>query len=210
MTTQGRTKGRPRKRQPKPGERVSLGLRVTPSVKSALDRSAEQSGRSQSQEAELRLEQSFRDQDILSEAMDLAYGREGAAILAMIGETIRAIGFWAPHIALMDKRRTDRWLDNPFLFDEIVGALNRIFIQLRPEGETSPPKPLADTLSAIGQRNARAMLTIIADPAVSGAALAKSGWAERIRARLGEPTLKRLLAPGGATISQQSSKDTTP
>jgi hypothetical protein len=46
------------------GARVSLGLRVTGDTKSRLDNAALASGRSQSQEAELRLEQSFRDDRI--------------------------------------------------------------------------------------------------------------------------------------------------
>jgi hypothetical protein len=36
-----------------------LGLRVTPAMKAKLDAAAAQSGRSQSQEAEIRLERSF-------------------------------------------------------------------------------------------------------------------------------------------------------
>jgi hypothetical protein len=51
--------GRPTK-TPKRGERrVSLGLRVTANVKRRLDAAADRHGRSQSQEAERRLEQSF-------------------------------------------------------------------------------------------------------------------------------------------------------
>lgn len=52
----GRSKGSPR---------VPLGLRVTPETKAALDSAAKKSGRSQSQEAEIRLEQTFRDDEIL-------------------------------------------------------------------------------------------------------------------------------------------------
>jgi TraY domain len=66
--------GRPR-REPDPGERVKLGLRVTPEVKAQLDAAAEQNGRSQSQEAELRLERSF-EQDPLLEG----FGRLEAAL----------------------------------------------------------------------------------------------------------------------------------
>jgi hypothetical protein len=50
--------GRPTK-APSPGERVSLGLRVTAEIKRKLDEAGEKSGRSQSQEAEIRLERSF-------------------------------------------------------------------------------------------------------------------------------------------------------
>jgi predicted DNA-binding protein len=51
-------KGRPTKLATT-GQRVSLGLRVTAEIKERLDRAAKESGRSQSQEAELRLERSF-------------------------------------------------------------------------------------------------------------------------------------------------------
>ena len=50
--------GRPTK-PPKPGERVPLGLRVTPEMKERLEAAAIKNGRSLSQEAELRLERSL-------------------------------------------------------------------------------------------------------------------------------------------------------
>ena len=50
--------GRPTKR-PKPGTRVPLSMRVTPAVRKKLERAALKRGRSISQEAEIRLEQSF-------------------------------------------------------------------------------------------------------------------------------------------------------
>jgi hypothetical protein len=45
---------------------MSLGLRVTRDIKLALDGAAKESGRSQSQEAEARLERTFRDDEILN------------------------------------------------------------------------------------------------------------------------------------------------
>jgi hypothetical protein len=50
--------GRPTK-PPKPGERVPLGLRVTPEMKKRLEQAAIKNGRSLSQEVELRLERSL-------------------------------------------------------------------------------------------------------------------------------------------------------
>jgi len=64
--------GRPR-RDPLPGERVPLGLRVTPQMKKMLEAAADASGRSQSQEAEHRLEMAFRDaplEAMLSEILE--------------------------------------------------------------------------------------------------------------------------------------------
>jgi len=59
--------GRPRQRDPKPGERVHLGLRVTLEMKRRIEAEAVRTGRSQSQEVEARLERSFRDDEILTE-----------------------------------------------------------------------------------------------------------------------------------------------
>jgi hypothetical protein len=51
-------RGRPTK-PPVPGKRAALGLKVTAQVKRRLDEAAKSNGRTQSQEAELRIEQSF-------------------------------------------------------------------------------------------------------------------------------------------------------
>ena len=64
--------GRPPK-APVAGERVSLGLRVTADIKRKLDEAATDTGRSQSQEAELRLEQSFMRGDDLVLAQGSAF-----------------------------------------------------------------------------------------------------------------------------------------
>ncbi|MER8431395.1 hypothetical protein [Mesorhizobium caraganae] len=64
MTTE-KKRGRPTK-APTPGERVSLGLRVTADMKERLDRAAAENGRSQSQEAEYRLERSFSDERLFT------------------------------------------------------------------------------------------------------------------------------------------------
>jgi hypothetical protein len=58
MDKQKKRIGRPTK-APKPGERVSLGLRVTPEMKQRLEQAAVRKGRSLSQEVELRLERSL-------------------------------------------------------------------------------------------------------------------------------------------------------
>lgn len=68
MGTKSKRMGRPKK-PAKSGERVSLGLRVTAEIKSKLDDAAEKSGRSQSQEAELRLERSFINEKLHADAL---------------------------------------------------------------------------------------------------------------------------------------------
>jgi predicted transcriptional regulator len=57
--TKKRPVGRPMKRVKASDKRVTVGLRVTPQLKRQLQRDAEKTGRSLSQTAELRLEQSY-------------------------------------------------------------------------------------------------------------------------------------------------------
>jgi hypothetical protein len=72
--------GRPT-RPPKPGERVTLGLRVTAELKNRIEGAANEKGRSLSQEAEFRLERSFDREELLPEVLTLAYGKPMAKVL---------------------------------------------------------------------------------------------------------------------------------
>ena len=47
------------------GERVMIGCRVSAEIKNRLDEAAQKSGRSQAQELELRLQQSFEVEDMM-------------------------------------------------------------------------------------------------------------------------------------------------
>jgi hypothetical protein len=101
--------GRP-SRKPKAGERVPLGLRVTPDVKLMLDHAAAVSGRSQSQEAELRLEQSF----------DRLGGPRTAAVLKSLA-------------GLAELETGDRhWLDDHATFNAVVNSWMRVLERLAP------------------------------------------------------------------------------
>jgi hypothetical protein len=57
--------GRPT-RPPRPGERVTLGLRVSAEMKRKLEKDAIKNGRSLSQEAEFRLERSYDRDEIFT------------------------------------------------------------------------------------------------------------------------------------------------
>ena len=53
------------KRCPEPGERFQIGIRLSWKTKMRLDATAEENGRSQSHEVEMRLERSFWIEDML-------------------------------------------------------------------------------------------------------------------------------------------------
>jgi hypothetical protein len=67
MTAKKSRSGRPTK-MPAPGQRVSLGLKVTAETKRRIDLEAQASGRTQSQEAERRIELSFEYERAFGEA----------------------------------------------------------------------------------------------------------------------------------------------
>jgi hypothetical protein len=77
--------GRPRKHEPEAGEKLPLGIRVTPEMKARLEEIAAGSGRSQSQEAEYRLERSFEREGLLLEALALAFGETIAGTVLLLG-----------------------------------------------------------------------------------------------------------------------------
>jgi hypothetical protein len=115
------------------GERIPVSFRVTATLKERLDAAAEQSGRSQAQECELRLEKSFDHQDLLADALALAFGREIAGALLAAGTAMKAAGQWP--------RRPDRrqkWINDPVAFDQAVKAANYVLQALRPAGDPSP------------------------------------------------------------------------
>src|SRR5262245_50428282 len=102
--------GRPTK-APRRGERrVSLGLRVAADVKRRLDATAVKHGRSQSQEAERRLEQSF--------SLDAAHGGEGLRDVA----TLMAATFAHAGTLAARGKGADEWVHDPFVYREAIKA----------------------------------------------------------------------------------------
>lgn len=59
--------GRPRLAPVQAGEKTSLSVRISPAVREEIEKASARSGRSISQEADTRLERSFRDDDVLTE-----------------------------------------------------------------------------------------------------------------------------------------------
>ena len=135
--------GRPG-RKPKPGERVHLGFRVTPELKNRLESVAKANGRSQSQEAELRLERSFDREDLLVEVLTLAYGPELAGILMMIGWTMHDVGRAAGFIETRTLEGANDWTSQPYAFDQALQCANVLLKKARPAGDIGVPQSVTD------------------------------------------------------------------
>lgn len=130
--------GRPRK-APTPGSRVSLGLKVTPDIKHRLDQAAQTNGRTQSQEAEHRLQQTFEREDLLSHVLELSYGSRLAGITILVAETMwRAGSGSVVHSALEGgetndlRERMQDWPSDPAAFDQAIQGVFSVLKWARP------------------------------------------------------------------------------
>ncbi|MCH8862613.1 MAG: TraY domain-containing protein [Proteobacteria bacterium] len=148
MTETKRKPGRPG-RPRTVGERVPLGLRVTPELKAKLDSAAKDSGRSQSQEVELRLEQSLRSEGTLYEALDLAYGRELTAVVLTLARALHFTGTRTAFVSKFTEEGIEKWMSNPYAFDQAISAANVVLEAFRPEGKVEVPTHIALDFSGL-------------------------------------------------------------
>jgi len=122
-----------------PGGRVSLGLKVTPEIKNKLDEATKHTGRTQSQETEVRLEESFRNQALLDQVLELAYGRELAGVLMMVGRAMRVTGQVTALASTSSYDDIDHWLRIPHAVNQAISAAVAILEACRPPGRREFP-----------------------------------------------------------------------
>jgi TraY domain-containing protein len=134
------TTGRPgrKPKAPNPGQRASLGLKVTPEIKRKLDLAAQANGRTQSQEAEVRLENSFRDERLMVDAMVLVYGRRLTGLLLELGDLLSEVGRHVGFEVTGSLVAAENWLSDPKAYDEAVKAAMDLLEALRPPGAILP------------------------------------------------------------------------
>jgi hypothetical protein len=124
-----------------------IGTRVTPDLKQRLEAAAEHNGHSQAQEIELRLQRSFDREEIFTEVLKHAYGRELAALLLEIGSVMDLTG----RLAAFDATRTlESWTSNTFAYKQAVQGAAHILRKRRPRGPIVPPKP-AHFVQSVGE-----------------------------------------------------------
>jgi hypothetical protein len=205
MAKQRKRIGRPTKK-PKPGKRVSLGLKVNSEIKMRLDDVAAANGRTQSQEAELRLERTFRAEDAAHQQLALAYGERAAAVVLMIARAMHEAGTCAAFAVTHTLEGSVNWLDVPYGFDQARKAANRILDLARPIGEPMTPPSIAALASFKGRPMTKELLTYVAAEGM-GTGFANSildavqdcgstddlkRWGEPIREMLGDRLAERM------------------
>jgi hypothetical protein len=126
-------------RPPLPGERVPLGLRVTKETKFRLDQASHASGRSQSQEAEFRLEQTFNSQSTLFDALDLAYGRHWTGLLLAMAQVGQLTGTRGISVSQFNYEGCEDWVSDPYAYDQAVRAVAFVLECFKPRGKIVLP-----------------------------------------------------------------------
>jgi hypothetical protein len=87
---------------------------------------------------ELRLERSFERENLLDEALVLAYGERAAALILLIATAINGTGQGAGSLATFGKS-ANNWPDDPYAYDQVVKGVNVILESYRPQGSPTPP-----------------------------------------------------------------------
>jgi TraY domain-containing protein len=149
------------KRDPKPGERVMLGTRVTPELKQRLDAAAEHSGRSQAQEIEFRLERSFDRGDLLTDVLEIAFGQGVAGLLLAVGIAMDNAGRRA---SSGEPGAPPRWSDQPLAYDQATQAAQAILTAFQPRHDKGKISSHATDADRAGAKAAReVILAIVGD-----------------------------------------------
>jgi hypothetical protein len=172
-------------------------------MKRRLDDAARRSGRSQSQEAEFRIERSFDRTDLLHEVLRLQFGRDLAGMLLLIGTAM----IWADAFHRVDdksdqKRQANRpwrWAPDADSYDAAVEAAHTILEALRPREPVSGRRGRES-----GAEVAAHLLVAVRDG--TGTGLADDADVEAIRVLLG-PLLKRINPAFAASLNQGRQKD---
>jgi hypothetical protein len=194
--------GRPRKRAVRAGEKVQIGVRISPALRVQLERAADKSGRSLTQESELRIERSFDRAGTLLELLRATYGPQLAAVLSILGETLRmVIAHATAHLLTpSDSEFDDHYkalnaayrggdLSHPYVMGQVREAILAVVSALGPPIESlklpdgiAPPTLQAEQIAEMFIRD------LIHPPK------REKEYAEQIKALLGDLRISSLFA----------------
>jgi len=176
-----------------PALRVPLGLRVTPDIKKRLDDAAKDNGRSQSQEAEMRLEHTFTATNAVLDALDLAYGRRLTGLILAMAHAAQLTGTRAISLSQYNFHSGEDWMSDPYAYDQAVKAIETVLEAYRPAGKIKlPPVQPGMRLpeSAFSQLGKGFALEILAAVNQTGGKMVREELAQAIRERIRLSTLK--------------------
>jgi hypothetical protein len=121
---------------------VNLKVRMKEPLRAQIEASA--TGRRISMNAEVigRIENSFRDEASMKQALELAYGPRTTVLLLALGKLIRNAGTIS--VATKGKPAVDdAWLDDAFAYRQVTAGIEALMAdsRLRPDGDAAAPTP---------------------------------------------------------------------
>jgi hypothetical protein len=123
-------------------------LKVNAETKERLDSAARANGRTQSQEAEARIQNSFDFQALLPDVLRLAYGSHFAGILIKLADLMQTAG---RHAAAIEPGSA-RWLEDAYSYDQAVEAAKEVLADHRPTNRLSVRLPHSDNKLELYER----------------------------------------------------------
>lgn len=172
--------------------RVPLGLRVTPDIKKRLDDAAKDNGRSQSQEAEMRLENTFKATNAVFDALDLAFGKRLTGLLLAMAHASQLTGTRAVFVSQLNVAGGENWVSDPYAYDQAVRAILAILEAFRPTGKIEMPPPQRGLPeSAYAQLGVGFAQDLLAAVGQTGGKMVRQDIANAVRERAGPPKKQR-------------------
>jgi hypothetical protein len=163
------------------GQRPSLGLKVTPEIKNKLDAAAKENGRTQSQEAESRIEQTFHDDDQLAASLVRVYGAQLTGLLLVIARAMKEAGTHAGFRTRGTYEGAVDWFSDAAAFRQAAEATRAVLDAF--DSKDAPSD------SNLGRELAAGAMEAIK---YGGRTDEMRRWAEEPRSLLGEAALARM------------------
>ena len=168
----------PRPSKPMEERRQTVSFRLSPQTRAMVERAAQESGRSTTQEVERRLEASFYARTQLHEGLSTAFDPQTGELLLLLGRAIRGLP------PLPGTAVAGDWLSDPAASRSAVRQINTILNILQPPGEADPVR------LEIAEAQATALMLGIADTSPQPPL---APYASRVRERLGPAVAERLI-----------------
>ena len=182
-----------------------MSVRVREKLRRQLEQSAEEEGRTLSQEVEFRVEQSFDRTELIFDSMKLAYGAELAGLLMLVGRAMSGAGRLSGLKGNTVQYTGTEWLADPYAYEQALNAAVAVMRALRPPG-----RPIAAGGDAKFTENMNVLMrtsnsnswgeyygkSVLDALRGKESVVSATGWIERVKELLG-PASERVSKDGG-------------
>ncbi len=155
----------------------------------------------------MRLERSFRDQELLPQLVELAFGRQLAGLILLLGRSMKDSGDMVAADLVRRGVEAPSWFDDPVAYAAAMKAAEHALRAFQPKPRGRPRDQHDETAIAFGDLYAEGVLNALKFPdsvrrKIGGAPTDLADWTERVRKLLGD-TVKRITVGGPVAFAPQ-------